>query len=65
MDEEYDIQDDWVIFKYLFNEPLNNEHLDVISKYKKVKFGYFFNQSVDNLPIGVTDIDFGNYFIML
>ena len=39
-----------IIFNNEFNSTLTPEIIDLLSKYKRVKFGNRFNQPVDNLP---------------
>lgn len=58
----YRIVKDRIIFSEYLNSPLTNEELEIIGKYPKLEFGANFDQSVDNLPVGIKEIIFGCNF---
>ena len=53
----YRIKDDWMVFNGVFNEPLTNVVFPV--SIQKIKFGYYFNQEINNLPNNITHLIFG------
>ena len=50
---------EWVVFNDFFNSKIPKDILEFLSKYQRVKFGYNFNQPVDNLPPKLKEINFG------
>jgi hypothetical protein len=57
----YKIENGIIIFNNDFNKSID-PYLDVLSKYEKLKFGSYFNKSVDNLPNNIKQIEFGLEF---
>ena len=53
---------EWIVFEDNFDEELTPDILKFLSKHQKVKFGKYFNQSVDNLPESLTHLEFGDMF---
>ena len=54
--------EEWVIFDDYFNQELTPEILKFLSKYKRVKFGWYFDQPLDNLSQFLTHLTFGYEF---
>ncbi len=48
--------DDYLHFENNFNSDLELEDLDMISKFRKVCFGYSFNKPITNLPSNVEEL---------
>lgn len=57
----YIIENDTMIFEDFFSSPLTDDILEDMKKIKKIEFGNFFNEKVDNLPDNITHIHFGLY----
>lgn len=60
--DKYVIENDSITFSDSFNEPLTKETLDLIKKCKKVIFGKYFNQTVNDLPEGIDHLKLGYHF---
>lgn len=58
---DYKIIDDTLKFIEGFNSPLD-DYIDILKKYKKIKFNQEFNQDVSNIPDNIVHIDFGKHF---
>lgn len=58
----YAVKNGILCFSDNFNERLTVDILEIIKQYNKIKFGYHFNQEINNLPNNVTHIWFGKKF---
>jgi len=52
----------YIVFFVNRNAPLTDKILEKMSKYDYVEFDNYFNQPIDNLPLGLKSIILGNYF---
>ena len=56
----YITRDDYLIIQG--NKPPDNNLLDIITKYNKIKTSVAYDYPLDNLPTNITDIEFDVYF---
>ena len=59
---EYEDKIKYIVFVVNRNTPLTDRILEKMSKYDYVEFDNYFNQPIDNLPVGLKSIILGNYF---